>query len=396
MAAASDPDSPSSEWYDEVLHDRCRLATRSSTDVVAVLASSQDHGPSSIDVVLAVLAQPQDVGTEVAPSLGGVPVPYQVVPSVSALDSASLSSVTSAVVPLPSVAVTSASSLDAFLHPSSLQPRMSSASRRVLSPGSQPRRSRSRSINTRSAVVLQTMAPASLQPRTTHSTGVVLPLASLHQSVDAAVSHSEAAAVLAPSQDVSSSFTTTVARDLRAVAVVAANVSSTTMARIRAAGWWHGLVPNGIRRSIALEADICLRFPRDEPLDLADYRRHCVRELKPIAASRYFYIGITDNPAHRWQQHCHSGSGYATMFLLAVAESSRTTGQLERQLIAMWRNPFRCANIGAGGECSSHGSPHFLYVVCRNDSFMRRAPTSGRGRDRMGRVEDFLNELNGL
>ena len=103
MAAASDPDSPSSEWYDEVLHDRCRLATRSSTDVVAVLASSQDHGPSSIDVVLAVLAQPQDVGTEVAPSLGGVPVPYQVVPSVSALDSASLSFVTSAVVPLPSV-----------------------------------------------------------------------------------------------------------------------------------------------------------------------------------------------------------------------------------------------------------------------------------------------------
>ena len=162
------------------------------------------------------------------------------------------------------------------------------------------------------------------------------------------------------------------------------------LARIRAAGWWHGLVPNGIRRSIALEADICLRFPHDEPMDLADYRRHCVRELKPIAASRYFYIGITDNPAHRWQQHCHSGSGYATMFLLAVAESSRTTGQLERQLIAMWCNPFRCANIGAGGECSSHGSPHFPYVVCPNDSLMRRAPTSGRGRVRMGRVEDDL------
>ena len=56
------------------------------------------------------------------------------------------------------------------------------------------------------------------------------------------------------------------------------------------------------------------------------------------------------------------------MFLLAVAESSRTTGQLERELIEMLRSPMMCANIGAGGESSSHGSPHFLYVVFRSDA----------------------------
>jgi hypothetical protein len=149
-------------------------------------------------------------------------------------------------------------------------------------------------------------------------------------------------------------------------------------------------VPNGIRRSIDAERDIFLRFPRDEPRDLAEYSEHCVSEIRPIARSRYFYLGITDNPAHRWQQHSYSGAGYCAMYVLAVSESSRTTAQLERQMIARFRDPLMCGNIGAGGECSSYGSPHFFYMVFRSDALMRRAPTSGRGRVRMGRVEDDL------
>ena len=380
--ADAESESPS-EWYDDVLHHRRRLAAISSTDVVAVHAPPQDHAPSSIDVV-AVLAPPQNVGTD-APLLGLLPLPHQSVPSASAPDSASQSSVTSAYVPLPSVSAASTSSgLHAFLNPA-VEPRRSSVLHAVLYSDMQPR-SRSRS---RGPVLLQTVDPASLQPRM--SPAVVLPLL-LQPSLDAAVSQTDAGAVFAPPQDVSSSSTTASLQDLRAVAAAAADAS---WARIRA-GWWHGLVPNGIRRSIAMERDICMRFPCDEPLDLAEYRKHCVREIRPIAMSRYFYIGITDNPAHRWQQHCRSGSGFGTMFLLAVAESSRTTGQLERELIEMFRNPMMCANIGAGGECSSHGSPHFLYVVFRSDALMRRAPTSGRGRVRMGRVEDDLYGPNRL
>ena len=124
------------------------------------------------------------------------------------------------------------------------------------------------------------------------------------------------------------------------VAVAAARLADASAARIRA-GWWHSLVPNGIRRSIDAERDIFLRFPRDEPRDLAEYSEHCVSEIRPIARSRYFYLGITDNPAHRWQQHSYSGAGYCAMYVLAVSESSRTTAQLERQMI---------------GEIS--GSPH--------------------------------------
>jgi hypothetical protein len=173
------------------------------------------------------------------------------------------------------------------------------------------------------------------------------------------------------------------------VAVAAARLADASAARIRA-GWWHSLVPNGIRRSIDAERDIFLRFPRDEPRDLAEYSEHCVSEIRPIARSRYFYLGITDNPAHRWQQHSYSGAGYCAMYVLAVSESSRTTAQLERQMIARFRDPLMCGNIGAGGECSSYGSPHFFYMVFRSDALMRRAPTSGRGRVRMGRVEDDL------
>ena len=62
----------------------------------------------------------------------------------------------------------------------------------------------------------------------------------------------------------------------------------------------------------------------------------------------------------------------------------------------MLRNPMMCANIGAGGECSSYVSPRFLYVVFRSDALMRREPTSGRGRVRMGRVEDDLYGPNRL
>ena len=80
------------------------------------------------------------------------------------------------------------------------------------------------------------------------------------------------------------------------------------------------------------------------------------------------------------------------MYVIAVAQSSRTTGAWERELIQRFRQPLMCANSGAGGEGASGGSPHFLYCIFRSDALMRRAPGGGTRRDRTERVEDFLAE----
>jgi hypothetical protein len=69
-------------------------------------------------------------------------------------------------------------------------------------------------------------------------------------------------------------------------------------ARIRAR-WWQSLVPNGLAASIARERDVVWRLPRDEPKSLAEWHQHCEQEVRSISRSCVFYIGITDNPAHR-------------------------------------------------------------------------------------------------
>ena len=157
--------------------------------------------------------------------------------------------------------------------------------------------------------------------------------------------------------------------------------------------WWRALLPNGILSSITWEADVFVRFPLDEPTDAAQWLEHLMRQVRSLS-SRYFYIGITDNPAHRWQMHVHSRNGWSAMYVIGFAQSSRTTGAWERALIQRFRNPLMCHNIAAGGEGASGGSPHFVYCICRSDALLRRAPGGGGGtrRDRMERVEDFLAE----
>ena len=163
-------------------------------------------------------------------------------------------------------------------------------------------------------------------------------------------------------------------------------------ARIRAR-WWQSLVPNGLAVSIAREHDIVWRLPRDEPQSLAEWRHHCEHEVRSISRSHVFYIGITDNPAHRWQMHSHSGAGWSTMFVIAVAANSRTTGQLERHLIDMFRNPLTCTNIGRGAECSSYGSPHFVYTVFRTDGLLRRSSQGSRSRSSRGSGRESFTEF---
>ena len=175
------------------------------------------------------------------------------------------------------------------------------------------------------------------------------------------------------------------------VALACARAQADASDRLIRAGWWHALVPNGIRTSIAWEADVFIRLPLNEPRDSSQWLEHLVREVRAISG-RYFYIGITDNPAHRWQMHVHSRTGWATMYVIGVARSSRTTAAWERQLIHQFANPLRCANSGAGGECASAGNPHFLYCIFRSDGLLRRAPGGGGTRRDRGSVADFLAE----
>ena len=174
----------------------------------------------------------------------------------------------------------------------------------------------------------------------------------------------------------------------------AGRTSSDVVDALIRARWWLSLVPNGLAASIARERDVVWRLPRDEPQSLAELRQHCEHEVRCISRSNVFYIGITDNPTHRWQMHSQSGIGWNTMFVIAVAATSRTTGQLERHLIEMFRNPLTCTNIGRGAECSSYGSPHFVYTVVRNDGLLRRTSQGNRSRSsRSGGMESFSEFL---
>lgn len=77
-------------------------------------------------------------------------------------------------------------------------------------------------------------------------------------------------------------------------------------------------------------------------------------------ASHPFYIGITEYPGLRFQEH--RSSGYRSMNLWLL-ENSRESGDLEMRLIAEWSKNTLCMNKSKGGECRSSGRPHFLYVV---------------------------------
>ena len=101
-----------------------------------------------------------------------------------------------------------------------------------------------------------------------------------------------------------------------------------------------------------------------------------------------FKIGITEDPYFRWwRKDCgyHWPGGFSQMFLLYAAPISKwslqrhdspklkkpkqeSTGAREILLIKEFANGTgNCCldRPGAGGECPSNGSPHFVYVVVR-------------------------------
>ena len=90
---------------------------------------------------------------------------------------------------------------------------------------------------------------------------------------------------------------------------------------------------------------------------------------------RSFYIGISENVVNRWMGTAGMTGhrrGWDGMTVLYEASTSRQTGALERQLIAHFMpHSLTCHNVGCGGERASAGSPHYLYIVWKDNALLR-------------------------
>ena len=100
---------------------------------------------------------------------------------------------------------------------------------------------------------------------------------------------------------------------------------------------------------------------------MASIQGHCI----------CYKIGITENPVRRWkmyQAETKYGHRWSKMVLLYWAPTSKkhhpeSSGNMETRLVADFFNSdldSACVNRpGSGGECPSHGRPHFVYAaVC--------------------------------
>lgn len=112
-------------------------------------------------------------------------------------------------------------------------------------------------------------------------------------------------------------------------------------------------------RAVARIRGVRLMAPPTSPVTHAEQQIH--NQLK-INSSMHFYIGITERPIQRLQEH--SASGYVQMWLYVFA-SSKGSGAAEQTLIKAFRGVHGCQNIGPGNERASMGQPHYLYIVWR-------------------------------
>lgn len=94
---------------------------------------------------------------------------------------------------------------------------------------------------------------------------------------------------------------------------------------------------------------------------LGDINAHCRRLIDGLGET-FFYIGITENPERRFEEHEALGN-WSLMHVLLEAQTSATTGAYEHQLLDHYLRSPRCLNIGPGSERMSSGSPHYLYVI---------------------------------
>jgi hypothetical protein len=74
----------------------------------------------------------------------------------------------------------------------------------------------------------------------------------------------------------------------------------------------------------------------------------CICSRRVRAEENRFYIGITENPSRRFEEHLAVQGSWTRMVILCKAHSSNDTAYLERGLISQHRDNIRCLNIGRG------------------------------------------------
>ena len=108
-------------------------------------------------------------------------------------------------------------------------------------------------------------------------------------------------------------------------------------------------------------------------VEVSDPYSHSCKFIDMISAAP-FYIGITESPERRLEEHDAAGTCGIdpSMVVLVEARTSRDTATLERLLLCRYRHFPVCHNVSSGGEGASFGSPHYLYVLLSQSPLIRR------------------------
>jgi len=115
--------------------------------------------------------------------------------------------------------------------------------------------------------------------------------------------------------------------------------------------------------------DFALLYPNATEGRILAHAMHFVDALKD---EQHFKIGITQDPAHRWDNpdfgylhHTESGIQMTNMVVVYLSTDNSATAMLEAALIAtcLRRYPKRCLNKARGGENKTSSPLHFTYVV---------------------------------
>ena len=120
----------------------------------------------------------------------------------------------------------------------------------------------------------------------------------------------------------------------------------------------------GRDRSSSLAGSNVFMMTGSEYEDVAIAARHADRIIRAIRDRRHsFYVGITQDPARRWEQHQARNSSWSHMTVVVEARDSVATSTVEMQTLVFWRGDPLCLNRSSGGESATPGSPHYVYVL---------------------------------